>query len=207
MKSFDRAVVWCLGRFVGDEALIGDLVQERGNGRSTFWLCRQAAAAIVLSIVSTARTRLMVSLTTLLAGYALVSCGTMLAAQLSPWFRGWTLRELADHPFRSPFLPRLWGLWVMDLAAFVPIAAMYVLGGWLVGRCNRTRHSLVLAFAGLILVKALATSTEAVVGLLAVNRMAVNPVLFVFVWTLLPTSFVLLGGVVGVGHSRVHRIL
>ena len=56
-------------------------------------------------------------------------------------------------------------------------------------------------FVMLILFRALATSIAAAIAPLAVNR-----VLFVFVWIFLPTSLVLIGGSLGCEGSENRRL-
>lgn len=192
-----RIILWCLCRFVGDDALIGDLVQERGSGRSPVWFARESAAAIVLSMIATVQNRKLLSLMTMVGGCALLYVGTVIAAPLSPIFRGWALANIPASPFRSTLLPSLWPLWLCDLVAFIPIGGLYALAGWLVGRFNRHCRPLVLAFVMLILFRALVTSIAAAMAPLAVNRL-----LFVFVWTVLPTSLVLVGGSLGLRGPR-----
>src|SRR5258708_27553587 len=113
-----RIILRCLGRFVSDDALIGDLVQERRSGRSAVWFARQAAAAIVLTVIATVQRRKLLSLTTMAVGYVLLCAGTVLVARLSPVFRGWALANGTAHVFRATFLPHLWGLWLCDVVAF-----------------------------------------------------------------------------------------
>lgn len=192
-----RIILWCLGRFVGDDALIGDLVQERGSGRSAVWFACESAAAIVLSMIATVQHRKLLSLKTMVVGYALLYAGTVIVAPLSPVFRGWALATVLAHPSRSTFLPDFWGLWLCDVVAFVPIGGVHALAGWLVARFNRHYRPLVLAFVMLILFRALATSIAAATAPLAVNRL-----LFVFVWAVLPTSLVLIGGSLGLRGPR-----
>jgi hypothetical protein len=196
-----RIILWCLCRFVKDEALIGDLVQERGSGRSPAWFARESAAAIFLSMIVTVQNRKLASLMTMVLGYSLLYVGTVIAAPLSAVFRGWALATMPADPFRSAFLPSLWPLWLCDLVAFVPIGGLYGLAGWLVGRFNRDCRPLVLAFVMLMLFRALVTSIAAATAPLAVNRL-----LFVCVWTVLPTALVLAGGSLGAKPGRVNRM-
>jgi hypothetical protein len=118
--QLSRIILWCLGRFVSDDALIGDLVQERGNGRSAVWFAREAAAAIVLSVIATVQNRKLLSLRTMAMGYALLYGGTVIVTPLSQVCRGWALANVTGHAFRSTFLPKFWGLWLCDVVAFVP---------------------------------------------------------------------------------------
>ncbi len=52
----------------------------------------------------------------------------------------------ARETFTPPTFPYLWGLWMLDLMAFLPIAVVYVLAGWIVGCLHRAHGALVVAF-------------------------------------------------------------
>jgi hypothetical protein len=184
---------------IADQALVGDLLEERDRGRGALWFWRQLSIAAAMEGLRLVREHKILTLRAIVVGWAVIWVGTALgSARLSPWIRGLVLQQLvaaaSGQPFRPPTFPYLWGLWTLDLLAYLPIGAVYVLAGWIVGRLHRAHGALVVAFALVVLLRALVQSTVR-----AAAPVAVNPVLFVVVWTLLPTFSVMLGGTWGLG--------
>lgn len=97
-----RIILWCLCRFVSDDALIGDLVQERGSGRSPVWFARESDAAIVLSMIGIVQNRKLLSLRTMVVGYALLYGGLSVWRHLARFVEDgcWPIyrRTLSDRP-------------------------------------------------------------------------------------------------------------
>jgi hypothetical protein len=185
---------WVARHVIADEALVGDLLQELDRGRGALWFCRQLSIAAAMAGLRLVREHKVLALRAMVAGWAVIWIGTTLGgAWLSHVIRGWVLHQLvaaaSNQAFRPPTVPYLWGLWILDLMAYLPIAAVYVLAGWIVGRLHRAHGALTVAFALVVLLKAFIQATVR-----AAAPVAVNPVLFVTVWTLLPTFSVMLGG-------------
>jgi hypothetical protein len=190
---------WVARHAIADQALAGDLLEERNRGRSALWFWRQLTIAAAMEGLQLVREHKVLTLRAMVVGWAVIWLGTALGGDhLSPWIRGLVLQHLvaaaSNQAFTSPPFPYLRGLWLLDVLAYVPIAAVYVLAGWIVGRLHRAQGALVVAFALAVLVRAFVESS-----MRAAAPVAVNPVLFVAVWTLLPTFSVVLGGTWGLG--------
>ena len=186
--------MWAARHVIADEALVGDLLQEMDRGRGALWFWRQLSIAAAMAGLRLVREHKVLTLRAIVAGWAVVWIGTALGgARLSHLIRGWVLQQLvaaaSNQAFTPPTFPYLWGLWILDLMAYLPIAAVYVLAGWIVGRLHRAHGALVVAFGLVVLLRAFVQATVR-----AAAPVAVNPVLFVTVWTLLPTFSVMLGG-------------
>jgi hypothetical protein len=194
-------VAWVACHVIADQALVGDLLEERNRGRGALWFWRQLSIAAAIEGVRLVREHKILTLRAIVMGSAVIWIGTALGgARVSPWIRGLVLQQLvaaaSSQGFTPPTLPHLWGLWTLDLLAYVPMTAVYVLAGWTVGRLHRAHGALIVAFALVVLLRAFIQSTAR-----AAAPVAVNPVLFVTVWTLLPTFSVMLGGTWGLGSQ------
>lgn len=132
---------WLLQRFVcQNEALAGDLLEEYRGGRTVSWYWRQVLIAIVLATANVFREHKVITVRTILLGWATFYCFAYLIALPLFKFYNIVLRELG--------LPTLF--WWQHYYTY-PIVLIPCIGsaasGWIVARLHR-RHaaSMVLVF-------------------------------------------------------------
>jgi hypothetical protein len=179
-----------------NDALAGDVVQEFRRRRSRLWYWRQVIGAIVLSSLRELRDHKLLAFRTILIGSTVLwVIGTLIATPLSGAIRAWVLPQLVVavgfHPVVS--------LWAFDMSSSPPIAAMYVLTGWIVQQLHRPRGGIVIAFAFTLLITGVVRSTAA--RLMPMPY----PVFFVMWQTVIPTFFVLVGGLCETGNGSADR--
>lgn len=124
---------WLLDRFgvpQANESLMGDLVEERGSGRSALWFWRETFAAIAASVARDLREHKLLAVRAIVTGWALQWA----------WEPVW--RAAAWHE-----------LWRTNIEVFVTLSmfnafAWPVVTGWVVARTHRARQAaMVLAYA------------------------------------------------------------
>jgi hypothetical protein len=194
--------VWLLDQFGGDGAVAGDLVEQYARGKSQGWFWRQALTAAFVCSLRHVREHKRLTLTAVLMGSGLMLIGTaVLGEPLSRIIRSWMLYRVIPAWMESAFPPPaalpFFGLWVLDLTSYAPVAAVGTASGWVVGRLYQQHGVFMTVFATAVLVRALVHSVEAMTPTMAVSR-----TMFLIIWTLLPMCSVVLGGVWGLGSRR-----
>jgi hypothetical protein len=109
----------------------------------------------------------------------------------------WSPPMLRPYPFLT--------LWMIDLASYPPIAAAYVLAGWIVGRLYPRHAGAVVAFAAVVLIEQFIRSMA--IALTPITTMSgergfPHPVTFVVAYSVMPLLGVLAGGLSGLGRRR-----
>lgn len=135
-----RLAMWLLSRFgvpQRNEALVGDLIEERRAGRSAFWVWGQTAVAIADTVVRDLRDHWALALRAAGTGWvASFLCARIFAA--IPWL-DWWLRI----PNRARFDIVALFYFVLGVLLVWPLAL-----GWLVAETHRPqRAAMVVAFA------------------------------------------------------------
>jgi hypothetical protein len=129
--------VWLLQRFAAStwsDALVGDLVEEYGRGRSRAWFWRQAVAVIAANVRMEIAGHKLLAVRAIVAGFASFALFTMLMVRLA-------------MVVIAPRIPASW--WAFHAAAPRPvdvIAAVLMCvasfgSGWVVGRLHRAHHA------------------------------------------------------------------
>jgi hypothetical protein len=182
--------------------LLGDLVEQYARGQSRTWFWRQTVTAAFVCSLRDVREHKRLTLTAVLMGSGLMFIGTaVLGEPLSRIIRSWMLYRVIPAWMESAFPPPaalpFFGLWVLDLTSYAPLAAVGTASGWVVGRLYRQHGVFMLVFATAVLVRALVHSVEAMAPTMAVSR-----TVFLLTWTLLPTCSVVFGGVWGLGRDE-----
>ena len=130
---------WLLQRFVRqDEALTGDMLEEY-RGRSVGWYWRQVLIAIVVATADVLREHKVITVRTILLGWAALYCSAYLIALPSSKLY-LVLRELG--------LPHLfwWQHYYSYPIVLIPCVG-FAASGWIVARLHRRHYaSMVLVF-------------------------------------------------------------
>lgn len=134
------SAIWLLERCsLGrrNDSLIGDLIEEYGQGHSRAWFWRQAVIAVATSFLAQLRLHPLLMVRAIVSGWAVLYVGRFLIDGLM-LRRSWTeiILPLAFDPLgHSGFI------W---LAFWVPVTAA---SGWIVSRLHRQHRNLVLLFS------------------------------------------------------------
>lgn len=143
-RSPPRLATWLLEGLVGGgwrEALIGDLAEQFGTGRSQLWYWRQATAVLGQALWRTLHEHGVSFVAAVLVGYALMEF----------WFLGNSLvfrslyrsLDTAPHPLSQAMLMRFLGLRMAQGS----VTTLIFIAGWLVTRIHRAhQRAVVLAF-------------------------------------------------------------
>jgi hypothetical protein len=138
------------------QPLIGDLLEQFADGRSTFWYWRQAVGVLAGNACAALRRHAGSFVLAILAGYELTSLwqlGCMRA------FQGIyvNLAEVKRHPWTLDAFLRLAGMQADMACEF----ALYLCSAWLVTRVHRAHQRAVLvAFAAALMARHLSTIAE-----------------------------------------------
>jgi len=127
MNSPDRAVR-LLARIGVDDALIGDVIEQRNAGRSGAWLCVQGVAAVVTSVLADVRRHPV-------RAVAVVLCGLVLReAHRALWSVLWHYANLGmARTLPLGFMPLGVTLSWLDLLMAIP---GWMVMGWLLARLS-----------------------------------------------------------------------
>ena len=148
MKSSQppAGATWLLERFSfghRNDALIGDLVEEYGNGRSGAWYWRQALTAIAVAFSQEIRAHKLLAVRAVATGWAV---WYVYGLFVSSWV-GWILISLGQKlppplQYEAPYWFVWWIIWLSVRAA----------SGWIVARLHRGHQTAtVLLFAASVL--------------------------------------------------------
>ena len=138
MTSLQSSVVgtWLLDRFCGDPAVAGDLLEEYGAGKSTFWYWKEVIAAISVYSASTIWEHKWLTLRAIATGwlFSMVVIRAGMRDIVHPWWDG--VAPPALYP----------------LIAYVP----WMFNGWFVGRLHRPYSTaMVSAYAVWLVVRSI----------------------------------------------------
>lgn len=188
-----------LGSAMENEALIGDLVEDYGRGRSNAWYWRQALAAIVVSSYGEVRTNGLIAIKAIVTGWAAQFVLQFVVAGLLSRFHLWI-------PLYHK-LPQLYGYGIAaSLSWLILWAPIWIGSGWLVGGLYRSR------LAGMVLVFSTSVFGWKLLSLPWTIRLSYNaaghsrylPQLAVELMNLiLPPVYIVLGGLLA-GISKEH---
>lgn len=121
---------WLLEHFVNhDTALVGDLLEECRQGRSTAWYWREVLTAIVVGSFQTIRTHIWLALRALALGWIFITAASRLAFPYVPRSMVWLVGHgiISRHMFT----------YVFPLSTVMLILAISVTGGWIIARTHR----------------------------------------------------------------------
>jgi hypothetical protein len=143
MRYPPRLATWILQRLgTIDEALVGDLNEAYGDGRSRAWYWRQAGLAILLSVWRELRGHTPSALGAVVASLIVVSLSTSAGALLTQILGRWTWTGGADS-WRDVF-----GGFVYRLPLIVTMGLGGACGGWLMVRLHGAeRRAMVFVFS------------------------------------------------------------
>jgi hypothetical protein len=193
-----------------DDAVVGDIVEDYGTGRSRRWLWRQVIAAVVFGAVRATRARPLRTAGAVVTGWAVAlvlfaALGDRVADGLAALVWGWD-RQMAYAGEQT------W--WPFHVTATLVSYAGFALGTCAVTRLFRPRPAMLLAFAASVILGLAAT---AVILDIAFRRMGAVPLphaLFYVASVTLPYQFrsglllvplvVLLSGLVVLEPRVVH---
>jgi hypothetical protein len=140
------AATWLLVRFSfgrRNDSLIGDLIEEYGNGRSGAWYWRQALTAIAVAFCQEIRAHKLLAVRAVAIGWAV---WYVYGVFVSPWL-GRILISLGQKlppalQYDAPYWFVWWIIWLSVRAA----------SGWLVARLHRGHQTaMVLLFSASVL--------------------------------------------------------
>ena len=126
-----------------NDALIGDLVEQYGNGRSGAWYWRQALTAITVAFCQEIRAHKLLAVRAVATGWAVLYVYQVF---VSAWLNGiltslWQILPLAFQ-YRVPYEFVWWIIWLSVWAA----------SGWIVARLHRGHQTaMVLLFSASVL--------------------------------------------------------
>ena len=195
-----------LNCFVDDpNALAGDLAETYQPGRSPLWYWREVIAAIFMGASRDCHRQKLTAAGTFVAAVILIAIANRTLTPVSGWLLYRVVQPAAwAHPVVAAH--GLVALWIIEV---VPSAMAALLGGWLVGRVNRSRRGLVLLFLSGVFACLLSLWTVIAVRALSSPGKHMPPpdfALFVAGQVLFPTSLAFVASVKGIGleSSRVN---
>jgi hypothetical protein len=126
-----------LGSGPNNDALIGDLAEEYGRGRSRAWYWRQALVAIVVSFCKETRSHSALALRAVAVGWAVIFLyRSLLRAPAMALYAQWSY--LPGHTFSNWAVQHFY--WYL---IHTPVLAF---AGWIVARLHR-RHQMAMVWA------------------------------------------------------------
>lgn len=142
MRYPPRLATWVLERLTIDEALVGDLNEAYGAGRSRAWYWHQVGLAILFSVWREFRGHTLSALGAVVASWIVISLSTFAGAELTNVLGRWTWTGGADS-WRDVF-----GGFVYRLPLIVTMGLGGACGGWLMVRLHGTdRRAIVFVFS------------------------------------------------------------
>lgn len=140
--SAPALATWLLQKFrPSDEALLGDLLEERPNGRSTAWYWRQVVGAIVTGSVKDIRAHRLLALRAGATGWIVLllffAYGDVFADTLARYAWNW-------NRWIDGYGAGVW--WPFNIAAAIVSYAGFSISTWAVARSHRS-HALAMVVA------------------------------------------------------------
>jgi hypothetical protein len=142
MRYPPRVATWILKRLTLDEALVGDLHEAYGAGRSRAWYWHQVGLAILFSVWREFREHTLSALGAVVASLIVISLSTFAGNELTTVLGRWTWTGGADS-WRDVF-----GGFVYRLPLVVTMGLGGACGGWLMVRLHGAeRRAMVFVFS------------------------------------------------------------
>ena len=128
------------------ESLVGDLVEQFEHGHSRMWFWRQTLAAVAASVAIDLRRHKWPATRALIAGWAAMLLGGLVATSLTRATRGPLLAFLSANGSSGDALV----FWSFNVPGIVFSYAACAMCGWLIARLHRRAPSAVLVFAATV---------------------------------------------------------
>jgi hypothetical protein len=149
MRRPPAVPTWLAQRLVSNQALLGDLVEQFGSGRSGAWYWRQAFSAVLIGAMSDLREHKLLAVRAVLLGWVILIpwfyfTVTMYRRSAS-WMDMWIPGAWAEHG--SVLLQAAWwGWWIYAMPLLTAWHGASLMIGWVIARLHRG-HQAAMVFA------------------------------------------------------------